>query len=408
MDENNIDYAKPRMRVITTFTFITVFIIGIYIGYSKRDWVDRVSFVSNKQIPSGVTADFDPFWKTWNLINEKYPGARDVLNQDRIWGATQGLVSSLNDPYSEFFTPTETKNFNEAIEGTFGGIGMEVGIKDKLLTVISPIKGTPAEKSGIKPGDIILKINETQAAELSIDEAITLIRGEAGTKVSLAVFRDGVAEPLVFDITRDIIDVPVVDSRISGDVFVLNIYSFTGNIKERFEEEIFKFQDSGLKKLVLDVRGNPGGYLDAAIDISSYFLPEGTPIVIEDYGKEESRDVYRSYGYSLKNKNIKIAVLVDGGSASASEIIAGALSENGVAKLFGEQTYGKGSVQEIVPITNDTALKITVAKWLTPNGISISEKGLKPDFEVKLTKQDYEKKRDPVLARALDYLKTGK
>jgi carboxyl-terminal processing protease len=381
------------------------FSIGTVFGYMRRPWIDRVNGVENKNPQVVTTVDFEPFWKAWNIINEKSPDAVKLSDQDRVWGAVKGLVGSLNDPYSTFFPPEEAKQFAETIDNEFSGVGMEVGIKDKVLTVVAPMKGSPADKAGIKSGDKIFKIDGKIASEMTVDEAIKLIRGQAGTQVSLTLYREGEIEPLVIKVTRDIIKVPVVESKQREDgVYVISVYNFGTDVASLFQKELQTFVASGSSKLVIDLRGNPGGLLEAAIDMSSWFLPQGTAVVIEDFGAKGQPQTYRSRGYALPIQNLKIAILVDGGSASASEIMTGALQENGVAKVFGTQTFGKGSVQELVPLTSDTSIKITVAKWLTPKGNSISEKGIAPDVEVKITKDDLEKKRDPVLEKAAAYL----
>lgn len=382
---------------------------GLYVGYNKRPWIDRIVGIDHKESEVTTTADFEPFWKVWTLINEKNPDASKIADQDRVWGAISGLVSSLNDPYSEFFPPAESKDFNETIAGEFSGVGMEVGMKDKILTVIAPLKGTPAEKAGIKSGDKILKIDKQITSDMSVDEAIKLIRGKEGTTVTLTVYRDGEKEPREFTITRGIINIPTIDGKMRDDgIYVISLYNFSANSAELFKEEIMKFKASGSKKLILDLRGNPGGYLDSAVDIASFFLPSGKVVVTEDYGIKGKEDISRSKGFNLFDDTLQMVVLIDGGSASASEILAGALHEQGIATLVGEQSYGKGSVQELLPVTADTSVKITIAKWLTPDGNSISEKGLTPDYVVPLTQADSDAKRDPQLDKAISILKQKK
>jgi len=360
--------------ILLTGALAGSFALGAYLVGAQRD--PEITKTAS------VDADFEPFWKVWNLINEKYPNGQ-VADQDKVWGAISGLASSLNDPYTVFFPPQEAKLFRDQINGSFGGTGMEVGIKNKVLTVISPLKDSPAEKAGILAGDKIIKIDDTLTADLSIDKAISLIRGEVGTKVKLTIFRENDGAPKEISVVRDTISVPVIDNELRKDgIFVIKLYSFSENSPNLFRVVLRKFIDSGAHKLILDLRGNPGGYLDAAVDMTSWFLPLGKPVVSEDFGDKAEKLVYRSKGYNIFNKNLKFVILVDGGSASASEIMAGALSEHGIAKLVGEKTYGKGSVQELIDITPETSLKITVAKWLTPNGVSISEKGIEPDVKV--------------------------
>jgi carboxyl-terminal processing protease len=282
---------------------------------------------------------------------------------------------------------------------------MEVGMKDKILTVIAPLKDTPAYKAGIKSGDKILKIDKTTTTNLSIDAAIKLIRGPKGTTVTLTILRDGMNQPQEIKIVRDTINIPTLDTEMRKDgIFVIKLYSFDANSANLFRDAMKKFVDSGTDKLLLDLRGNPGGYLDAAVDMASWFLPGNKVVVTEDYGGNKSPDVYRSKGYDIFTNKLKFVILMDGGSASASEILAGAMQDNGRAKLVGTQSFGKGSVQEVVNITKDTILKITVAKWLTPNGTSISEKGLTPDYPVEITQKDFDAKKDPQMDKAVQLL----
>jgi carboxyl-terminal processing protease len=282
---------------------------------------------------------------------------------------------------------------------------MEVGIKDKVLTVISPLKDTPAYRANIKPGDKILKINNKVTSSLSIEDAIKLIRGEVGTTVTLTIFREGNKEPMEVKIVREIINIPTLDTELRKDgIFVIKLYSFSANSSGLFRNAIKKFSESGSDKLLLDLRGNPGGYLDAAVDISSWFLPTGKVVVTEDYGNNKKQEIYRSRGYDIFNNNLKFAILIDGGSASASEIVAGAMQDHKRATLVGEKSFGKGSVQEAIKITGDTLLKITVAKWLTPNGNLIAEKGLTPDYTVPFTSKDAEEKKDPQMDKAVSLL----
>ncbi len=394
---------------LQALVIVFVFALGLYAGYERRPWIDRVLAVVHKEPEVVSQADFEPFWKTWNIINEKYPHPNKIQDQERVWGAIQGLVGSLNDPYTVFFPPTDAKEFSDEIQGSFIGIGMEVGIKDKVLTVVSPLKGTPAEKAGMKAGDKILKIDNTITADMTVDKAIKLIRGEKGTVVKLTVFREGESEPKEISITRDTIDIPTIETKdLPGGVRVISLYNFNANSAELFKEEMLKFKKSGITKLIVDLRGNPGGYLDAAIDMASWFLPSGKVIVSEDFGEKQPKEIYRSKGYGILGSNDRMAILVDGGSASASEILAGALSEHAVAKLIGTQTYGKGSVQELIPVTEDTYVKITIAKWLTPKGVSISEKGLTPDIVIKSEKDDEIGKKDTQLDRAIQYVLTDK
>lgn len=397
-------FFKDKWNIAILFTVLGVFFLGVYIGKANGKAIDEV-LLANKETPTTNSADFEPFWKTWNLINEKYVSPEKATDQDRVYGAIQGLMESLNDPYSVFFPPAEAKSFEEQIAGNFGGVGMEVDIKDKVLTVVAPLKDTPAYKAGIKSGDKILKIDKTIATGLSTDEAVKLMRGEKGTTVVLTILHEGDKEPVEIKIVRDIINFPTIDTELRKDgIFVIKLYSFSATSPGLFRNAIKEFANSGTDKLLLDLRGNPGGYLDAAVDMASWFLPSGKVIVTEDYGKNGSPDSYRSKGYDLFNDNLKFVILIDGGSASASEILAGAMQDYKRATLVGSQSFGKGSVQETMKVTPDTLLKITIAKWLTPNGTSISAKGLTPDVVVKFTKDDIIAKNDVQLNKAVELL----
>jgi carboxyl-terminal processing protease len=254
-----------------------------------------------------------------------------------------------------------------------------------------------------------LKINGKSTTDLSLDDAINQIKGAKGTSVTLNIFHENAKAPEDITIVRDTISIPTIDQKVlAGGVHVISLYSFDANSATLFHDEILKFKNSGDTKLVLDLRGNPGGYLDAAVDIASWFLPGGDVVVKENYGSKHPEDVLKSKGYDIFDSKLKMAILVDGGSASASEILSGALSEHNIATLIGTQTFGKGSVQEVVPVTDTTFLKITIAKWFTPNGVSISEKGLTPNIVIKPGKDDEIGKKDAQLDRAVQYVTTGK
>jgi carboxyl-terminal processing protease len=355
-------------------------------------------------------ANFDEFWKAWNVINERFVPTKHkpvITNQEKVWGAIQGLAASLGDPYTYFLPPQEKQIFEEDVRGSFGGVGMQIGMKDGLLTVIAPLKASPAERAGIKAGDRILKIDDATTTGMSVDKALYLIRGEIGKAVTLSLYRDGAEEPYVVTIIREEIKVPTIDGKKDGDIYVISLYGFPATGADLFRQELRNFVLSGSNKLILDLRGNPGGYLEIAVDMASWFLPAGK-VVVSEQDRNGEGVVYRSRGYDVFGPNLKMVILVDGGTASAAEILAGALSQHGVAKLMGTKTFGKGSVQELVPITDDTALKITVARWITPNGTSLSDGGLVPDFEIDISKEDIEAGRDPQLDAAKEYLRTGK
>ncbi|OGI92703.1 hypothetical protein A2933_00080 [Candidatus Nomurabacteria bacterium RIFCSPLOWO2_01_FULL_46_18] len=406
-----IEFFKTRRAYAIVLLVVFTFGFGIYVGFNNRPEIEKVLTLTGKETAVQTTADFSPFWKVWNVINDKYPGAEKVTDQEKVYGAISGLIGSLNDPYSEFFAPDEAKIFEEDISGNFSGVGMEIGIKNRVLTVIAPLKNTPAYRAGIESGDKILKIDETTTAGLGVDQAIKLIRGEQGTTVSLSILREGEREPREIKIVRDIINIPTLDTESRKDgIFVVELYSFSANSPSLFRDAIRQFAQAKSDKLLLDLRGNPGGYLEAAISMASWFLPEGKVVVTEDYGEESEPKVFRSKGYNVFNDKLKFVILIDGGSASASEILAGAMQDHKRAILVGSESYGKGSVQEVVDITPDTLLKITVAKWLTPNGNLITDKGLTPDYLVEFSKEparaggDSESEKDPQMDKAVELL----
>ena len=396
--------SSVKYTIVGIIFAVLIFGAGIYVGYSNQPEIDKVALL-NKETGVETQADFAPFWKAWNTINEKYPGASNTTDQERVYGAISGLLGSLNDPYTMFFTPEEAKSFQDEIAGNFSGIGMEIGMKDKVLTAIAALKGTPAFRAGIQSGDKILKIDDKLTSDLTIEDAIRMIRGEKGTTVSLTLFREGTPDPIELKIVRDTINIPTLDTELRKDgVFVVKLYSFSANSANLFRNAMKEFTMSKSDKLVLDLRGNPGGYLESSVDMASWFLSEGKVVVTEDYGTSRKPNIFRSRGYNIFSDQLKFVILIDGGSASASEILAGAMQDYGKAKLVGTQSFGKGSVQEVVDITDDTIMKITVAKWMTPNGNTIAEKGLTPDYIVEYTREDADTKKDPQMDKAVELL----
>ncbi len=318
-----------------------------------------------------------------------------------------GLASAYGDPYTVFFPPKEAKAFSESISGSFAGVGMEIGIKNDVLTVVAPLKGTPAEAAGIKAGDLILAIDGKSTEGLAVETAVSEIRGPVGTTVVLTLLRD--KKPLEVKVVRETIQVPETDDGLDEKtgVYHIALYQFTANSASLFDQAFKRFKASGSKKLVVDVRGNPGGYLDAAIDVASHFLPKGTTIVTEDFDGKHPNEKDTSIGYNDIPIGTKVVVLIDSGSASASEILAGALQDNHVATLIGTKSFGKGSVQTLLDL-GEGSLKVTVARWITPEGHWIMGNGITPDIVVPYTASDQKNKLDPQMARAVQFLTEGK
>ncbi len=403
---------KFRLIVILVLFVGLGFVLGLTYGQNQAavssNATTDLNIINNHMATSSEPIDMDPFWQVWKLLNDKYVATKKTAtttDQDRIWGAIQGMTETLGDPYTVFMPPEDAKEFEANISGNFEGVGMEIGIKDGALSVVSPLKGSPAEKAGVKAGDKIITIDGKTAVDLTTDQAVKLIRGPKGTTVKITVLRNGNTKPLSFEIARALIDIPTAKTEIKGDVFIISLYNFYAQADTQFNQALKEFIKSKKHKLILDLRGNPGGYLNSAVNMASWFLPLGKPIVREEFGSNKPENVYRSKGYDIFTDKLQFLILVDSGSASASEILAGALQEYGVAKLVGTKTYGKGSVQELVKVTDKTSLKVTIAKWLTPFGKSISEGGLTPDYEVKISDADTKADRDPQMDKALELLK---
>ena len=383
----------------------SIFLSGVYYGFNDRPEVEKIFGLKNKEATTEASVDFEPFWKAWSVLNEKSIYSKNTNDQDRVWGAIEGLASSFGDPYTTFFPPEENKMFQEEIQGEFEVIGAELANKADVLTIVAPLKNTPAWNAGIKAGDRILEIDGKSTNGMSSEEAVKMIRGKEGTSVDLTILRPGEKQTKHIKITRAKIEIPTIETEMRKDgIFVIKFYSFSENSAKMFKDALLEFADSKTNKMIIDLRGNPGGFLDSAIRISSWFIEKGEIILSEQSTDGQKPKIYRSYGPKLFTDKLSLVVLVDGGSASASEIMAGALKSHGVAKLVGEKTFGKGSVQELVKITEDTSLKITVANWLTPDGTSISKQGLTPDYVVKMTTGDSDKEKDPQLEKAVSIL----
>jgi len=369
--------------------------------------------------PPGV--DLSPVWKAWAIMDEKFvpgslatstgtssePQIEGTPEEKRVYGMIAGMAESLGDPYTFFLPPVEQKQFEEDLAGNFEGVGMEIAVRDEVLTVVAPLKGTPAERAGIKPNDKVLKINDVETRGMDVTTAVNRIRGPKGTEVRLLIGREGWLAPQEIKVERDVINVPVLETSTRSDgIFIISLHNFTANSPMLFRQALREFVDSGSSRLILDLRGNPGGYLEASVDMASWFLPAGKVVVTEDYGGNESNIDHRSRGYDIFNDNLKMVILVDKGSASASEILAGALRHYAVAQLVGTNTFGKGSVQELIPITENTGLKITVARWLMPDGVQIPKDGIVPDVEVKVVEEDVKAGKDAQMEKAVEILKS--
>ncbi|XOB42312.1 MAG: S41 family peptidase [Candidatus Nealsonbacteria bacterium] len=383
---------------------LVILTLSIFISFGIGVWFGRIQIICDVCPPEDI--NFSLFWQAYQKIQEKFVDKDKINTQEIIYGAISGMVKSLDDPYTVFFSPQDTKRFVEDVKGVFEGVGMEIGIRKGQLQVIAPLEGTPAQKAGLLAGDKILKVDDTLTADITIEEAVNLIRGPRGTDVVLTIYREDWQESKEITITRGVIEVPSLRWELleNDSIIYLKLYQFSQKAGFDFRRAVIEIIDTPAKKIIIDLRNNPGGYLEIAQDISSWFLKEGELAVIEEFA-DGARIEYKANGNPVF-LDYKIVVLINKGSASASEIMAGALRDNRNAQLIGEKSFGKGSVQELVELRGGSSLKITIAKWLTPKGHLITGVGLEPDIEVKMTSEDYEQDKDPQLNKAIEVLKT--
>lgn len=375
---------------------------GVYVGYERRPAIEKVRSVIGKESPTPREVDFSQFWDVWARVEDEYVDRANIDRTKLVDGAIAGMVRALGDPYTVYLPPVQAKQFLEDVRGNFGGIGAEIGIRKDILTIIAPLKGSPAERAGLRSGDKIFKINATSTDGLSLEEAVSYIRGEIGTSVTLTIARESDVKEV--KVTRDNIVIPIITAERKGNgIFLIHLMSFSEKSPQEFRGAVRDFLASGDDKLILDLRGNPGGYLDAAVDIASWFIPSEMVVAHERFA-DGTETLYKSSGHRLLEKT-KVVVLIDQGSASASEILAGALRDDKKIQIIGQKSFGKGSVQTVDSLRGGASLKVTIAKWLTPSGYSISEKGLDPDIAVEVSKDDIENEKDPQLEKAIEVLK---
>lgn len=388
-------FSLPFVRkLLTLICFLGIFFaFGYYLGrngYSIE--AERLSKIDiTRQVPADKKADFALFWRVWDRLSTTYFDASKLDPHKMIYGAIQGMVAGVGDPYTVFLPPEENKVTQEDLEGNFDGIGIQIGYRGTQLAVIAPLDGSPAQRAGVKAGDYIEAIKDEKknvdvsTSGMDLPKAVEIIRGPVGTKVTLALVREGVDKPIVLDIVRESINVPSVVLSWVGqnqDVAHVKLLKFGAETDSEWQKtvrEILKKKETG--GIVLDVRNNPGGYMQGAIDIASEFLKVGSVVVVEERanGVKSEYEVERT-GNLL---NIPLVVLINQGSASASEILAGALRDVRKTRLVGETTFGKGTIQQPEDLDGGAGLHVTIAKWLTPSGFWVNEKGLEPDDKIK-------------------------
>jgi len=397
-----------RIILILAFLGIVFFSyrFGVYIG-ERNILKTPPTQVVNEDLGAPEKVDFSIFWEAWREVERNFLERAKINPQEMIYGAISGMIDSLGDPYTNFFKPEEAKEFEEQLSGTYQGVGMIVGIKEEQLTVISPFEGSPAQRAGLKAGDKIIKIENTYTKDISIEEAVNLIKGPKGAEVKLLIQRKTWEQPKEVEIKREVIKIPTLDWEIKDEnVAVIKIYQFNQILDSEFKKMAFEILNSKADRIILDLRNNPGGYLDVAQDIAGWFLEKGKVVVWEDKGEGEERKSYESKGPATL-ASFPMVVLINQGSASGAEILAGALRDQKGIKLIGETSFGKGSVQKPIILSDGSYLKVTVAKWLTPDGISIDKEGLKPDIVVEMPEsQEGEEERDLQMEKAIEIVKT--
>jgi len=397
-------YAAQRSEIVAELAKNEVVYLGEVTG--------KYNLGSSGMLTQDV--NFSLFWDVWNAVKQDYVDKGEISEKEMFYGALEGMVAALGDPYTVFMDPKLAKDFEDDMSGKFEGIGAEIGIRNEVLTIIAPLEDTPAQKAGLKSGDKIYAINGESTAGISIDEAVRKIRGQKGTEVVLTVYSPTLDETKDVPIIRGVIIVKSIKTETisssdsetgnvasNDDFFLIKITNFNGDTLKLFNEIVRDILIKNPKGIILDLRNNPGGYLDTAIEIASEWVEEGV-IVSEQYS-EEQKDDYLARGRA-RLKDYPTVVLINEGSASASEIVAGALRDHGLARLIGKKTFGKGSVQAVKEFDDGSSIKITVAKWLTPNGGSINEEGLSPDVEVELTVEEYKEDKDPQMDKAREVL----
>ena len=421
MPDNNFEKEEMKKnrklfnRAVAFFAFVFLLYGSFFIGYkqgekkmsseaAEKTIPINQAYVDNKLPSADKKIDFSLFWKVWDLVREKHINKNVLDAQKMIYGAINGMLRATDDPYSYFFDPRESKSFSQDIEGSFEGIGAELGIKDNILTVVAPLEGSPAQKAGLMAGDKILKIGGKVSSDMAIDEAVDAVRGKKGTEVNLTILRAGEQETREISIIRDVIEIKSVKFEFrENDIAYLKIIKFGENTSKEFNDAVNQIISKKSKGIILDLRNNPGGLLDEAIKVAGKMLPKESVVVFEENSEGEKESLKTAGGDKLSG--VPTVVLINEGSASASEILAGALHDDQDITLIGKKSFGKGTVQELIKLSGNSSVKITVAKWLTPKGDYIMEKGISPDIEVDLNTDDYNNNRDPQLDKAMEVIK---
>jgi|CXWL01.1.fsa_nt_gi carboxyl-terminal processing protease len=383
---------------------------GINVAQNPTQHIDDASSHSGVLLTDPQKeVDISLLWSVWRLLLNNYVHPEEMDTQKMVFGAVRGLVAGVGDPYTLFMTPKENTDFRDTLNGHLEGIGARLSLKNDSIIVIGAIKGSPAEKAGLLPQDVILTVDGKLLAELSLDQVVSLIRGKKGTTVLLTVMRDTEEVPRTFKITRDNIQVPSTEYEIqktaTGSLGVLTINEFGADTIREVNETLKTLDEKNIKGLIIDLRYNGGGYLDGALDLTSMFLRDGKVVTVA--GRDDDMQVHSVSGNSILPA-IPLVVLINEGSASASEIFAGALKDHGRAKIIGTKSFGKGTVQEIIDLPGGSSLRVTIARWLTPNGTDLGKVGIVPDIVINRTQEDIVASRDPQMTAAQIWLLEGR
>ncbi|MDI3496107.1 MAG: carboxyl-terminal processing protease [Patescibacteria group bacterium] len=404
----NKKIKQPALIIFSLLIVGGVYLLGFYAGKDKTAYQGSLAYspeVREMRANNKDNFDFNLYFEVWNSLKSEHVDKNKIKDSDLFYGSLEGMAAATGDPYTIFMNPEETTEFYEDLSGTFEGIGAEIGMRNEIITVIAPLDGTPAQKAGLRAGDKIYAIDGESVLGLSVNEAVKKIRGEKGTAVTLTIIRND-DKPSDIEIIRDKIVVNSVKTEMKENgVYYLQISNFNDDTQILFDKAVSDILLKNPKGIVLDLRNNPGGYLDTAIYIASDWIKEG-PIVAEQFG-ENKRAEHPSRGQA-RLSGIKTAVLINEGSASASEIVAGALRDYKKATIIGKQSFGKGSVQNVRDLSDGSSLKITVARWLTPEGDYIHDKGIAPQIEVDISEDDINNNRDPQLERAINFILENK
>jgi carboxyl-terminal processing protease len=363
--------------------------------------------VNKSEKPKTVTVDYNLLWNAIDILNKKYID-KPVDAQKLLYGSIKGAVESVGDPYTAFFEPKELESFETGLKGSFEGIGAEINKKDGNIVIVAPIDGAPAQKAGLRAQDIIVQINGTSTQGMNVEDAVQLIRGPKGTQVKLNIFRIGKDRPFDVTITRDTIEVKSVkweikDQEVNGKtkkIAVIAVSQFGDDTDDLFNQAVNDILKQSVDGIVVDLRNDPGGYLETSVNLASKWVDSGK-LVVKQAMSDGTSENYNAEGNNPLKK-YKTVILINGGSASASEIFSGALHDYKLATLVGDKSFGKGSVQQIFNLPDGSGIKVTIAKWITPNGKNLSHNGLDPDIAVKLSDEDIAAGKDPQMDKALE------